>query len=158
MGIEAGLDLLACPRWGSGRDLVAAGAGRALACASGHSFDVARQGYVNLLGGPEPGNADTPAMLAARERVHASGLFEPVAAEVAAQLVGRPRVPAVGAGTAYHPARAIGGADNRPANPRLPPKPDVMVARRHPSPWRLSPPRVHDPGLSPIFRPQPIPF
>ena len=111
MGIEAGLDLLACPRCGSGLDLVAAGAGRALACASGHSFDVARQGYVNLLGGPEPGNADTPAMLAARERVHASGLFEPVAAEVVAQLVGRPRVLEVGAGTAYYLARAIGDDD-----------------------------------------------
>ncbi|PKQ24536.1 MAG: SAM-dependent methyltransferase [Actinobacteria bacterium HGW-Actinobacteria-5] len=111
MGIEAGLDLLACPRCGSGLDLVAAGAGRALACASGHSFDVAKQGYVNLLGGPEPGNADTAAMLAARQRVHASGLFEPVAAEVATHLVGRPRVLEVGAGTAYYLARALGDDD-----------------------------------------------
>ena len=108
MGIEAALDLLACPRCGSGLGLVDAGAGRALRCADGHSFDVARQGYVNLLGGPEPGNADTAEMLAARGRVHASGLFELVAAEVAAHLTGRPRVLEVGSGTAHYLLRALG--------------------------------------------------
>lgn len=111
MGIEAALDVLACPRCGSGLELVEADGGRALRCASGHSFDVARQGYVNLLGGPEPGNADTAAMLDARARVHASGLFEAVAAQVAAHLAGRPRVLEVGAGTAYYLVRALADDD-----------------------------------------------
>jgi len=111
VGIEAGLDLLACPRCGSGLELGGEGAGRALRCASGHSYDVAKQGYVNLLDGPEPRNADTAAMLAARARVHASGLFEPVAADVAAHLVGRPRVLEAGSGTAHYLVRALGDDD-----------------------------------------------
>ncbi len=43
-----------------------------LRCPAGHSFDVAKQGYVNLLGKP-PKNADTPDMVAARERFLAGG-------------------------------------------------------------------------------------
>lgn len=112
MGIEGGLDLLACPRCGSGLALIAAGTGRALRCESGHSFDVAAQGYVNLLGGPEPGNADTGVMLAARARVHASGLFDPVAREVASHLFGRPHVLEVGSGTAHYLVRALGDDDS----------------------------------------------
>jgi 23S rRNA (guanine745-N1)-methyltransferase len=110
--IDAALRLLACPVCGEAFELVRAGAGRALRCASGHSYDVARQGYVNLLGGPEPGNADTAAMLAARARVHASGLFGEVADGIASLLVGRPRVLEVGAGTAHYLVRALGEDEN----------------------------------------------
>ena len=42
--------------------------GRALRCAAGHAFDVARQGYVSLLAGDaRAGTADTPGMVASRE-------------------------------------------------------------------------------------------
>ena len=60
-----------------------------LHCVNSHNFDLARQGYLNLLGGAEPANADTAAMLAARGRVHAAGIFAPLAAQLATQLSGR---------------------------------------------------------------------
>ncbi len=104
MGIEAAIDLLACPLCRSALGL----AEGSLHCVNGHVFDLARQGYVNLLGGPEPANADTRAMLAARARVHSAGIFEPVAELVAGQLAGRATLLEVGAGTAYYLARAIG--------------------------------------------------
>ncbi len=51
----------------------------ALVCAAGHAFDVARQGYVNLLGGDaRSGEGDTAAMLDARERFLAAGHFAPI--------------------------------------------------------------------------------
>ncbi len=67
--------LLRCPLC---RQALAAGE-RRLCCAAGHSFDVARQGYVNLLpGDARPTTADDPRMVAAREtflgRGHFSGL------------------------------------------------------------------------------------
>lgn len=101
-------DLLACPRCGAGLASVAAGAGDALRCPAGHSYDIARQGYVNLLGGPEPANADTAAMLAARARVLASGLFEPVTALLASATAGRTAVLEVGSGTGHHLVGALG--------------------------------------------------
>ncbi len=104
MGIEGATHLLACPLCRSALGLVRG----SLLCPDGHSFDLARQGYANLLGGPEPVNADTPAMLAARARVHAAGIFEPVAAQVAAQLAGRTSLLEVGSGTAHYLARALG--------------------------------------------------
>ncbi len=104
MNIDPAVDLLACPRCGA----VLTRAEAALRCASGHSYDLARQGYVNLFGGPEPANADTPQMLAARSRVHATGLFAPVAEEVRARVAGRPRVLEAGAGTGYYLAAALG--------------------------------------------------
>jgi 23S rRNA (guanine745-N1)-methyltransferase len=72
--------LLLCPHCGSGFSL----AERSLRCAAGHSFDVARQGYVNLLpGDSRPGVGDTAAMVGAREAFleagHFSGLRDAVA-------------------------------------------------------------------------------
>lgn len=58
-------DLLACPHCGAGL----AANDRSWRCPAGHSFDVAKQGYLNLADGPEPANADTAAMLDARARV-----------------------------------------------------------------------------------------
>ena len=104
MGIEAASDLLACPLCRSGLSVTDG----SLRCMSGHGFDLARQGYANLLGGPEPANADTPAMLSARARVHAAGIFAPVAAQVAGQVRGSTAVLEVGAGTAYYLATALG--------------------------------------------------
>lgn len=50
--------------------------GQALRCQAGHSFDVARQGYVNLLPGRPPAGVDSPEMVASREEVLGAGLFE----------------------------------------------------------------------------------
>lgn len=50
---------------------------RALACARGHSFDLARQGYVNFLLGSFQTKYDRE-MLEARRRVFVGGLFDPL--------------------------------------------------------------------------------
>jgi 23S rRNA (guanine745-N1)-methyltransferase len=61
------LDLLRCPVCGD--DLTEADG--ALRCPAGHSFDIARQGYVNLV----PGSADTPEMVEARDEFLSTGHF-----------------------------------------------------------------------------------
>lgn len=74
---------LACPicRTSLGR------AGATLTCASGHSFDLARQGYVNLLaGGRTTGHADTADMVAARARFIGSGSYVPLADALASEV------------------------------------------------------------------------
>ena len=84
-------------------------AGRALRCVSGHSFDIARHGYVNLLGGrAAPRGTDTAEMIEARHSFLAAGHYAPLANEVTS-LVERGTVDApegcvveVGAGTAYY--------------------------------------------------------
>lgn len=58
---------------------------RSLICASGHCFDIARQGYVNLLpGGAGTGTADTRDMVKARLAFFASGHFGALVERVAA--------------------------------------------------------------------------
>ena len=52
--IDAVLDLLRCPRCAARFEIH----GRTLRCAGGHVFDVARQGYVNLIGSGQPMHAD----------------------------------------------------------------------------------------------------
>ena len=71
MPIDQVLDLLRCPHCGC----LFEPAEQSLRCASGHRFDVARQGYVNLLPGPPPRNADTSEMVAARERFLVAGHY-----------------------------------------------------------------------------------
>lgn len=74
-------ELLACPNCGH----ALAPAGPALRCGSGHSFDLARQGYVSLLTGASTRmTGDTADMLEARSAFHARGHFAPVAAALAA--------------------------------------------------------------------------
>jgi 23S rRNA (guanine745-N1)-methyltransferase len=61
---------------------------RRWACAAGHSFDVAREGHVNLLlarHSRQPG--DSPEMVRARRRFLASGAYSPLSAAIA-QAVG----------------------------------------------------------------------
>jgi 23S rRNA (guanine745-N1)-methyltransferase len=70
--------------------------GPALACERGHSFDVAKEGYVNLLGGVKlPALAgDSREMLQARRRFLEAGHYAPLAAALAKligeHLAGRP--------------------------------------------------------------------
>jgi 23S rRNA (guanine745-N1)-methyltransferase len=69
------LAALACPQCGGSLALD----DRALRCDAGHSFDVARQGYVNLLPGrANSSTADTPAMIAARRVFLDGGHFAPI--------------------------------------------------------------------------------
>ncbi|GAA4662399.1 MULTISPECIES: putative RNA methyltransferase [Amycolatopsis] len=84
--------------------------GRALRCARAHAFDLAKQGYVNLLHAKVPsGTADTAEMVAARVEFlgagHYAGLADALARR-AAEL--RPElVVDAGAGTGYHLARVL---------------------------------------------------
>ncbi|WP_214410088.1 putative RNA methyltransferase [Sphaerisporangium fuscum] len=90
--------------------------GGAVRCASGHSFDVARQGYVSLLtGSGVPGTADTPAMVAAREAFLGAGHYASLAGRlrelVADRTGGGGVVLDAGAGTGHYLARALGPRD-----------------------------------------------
>jgi 23S rRNA (guanine745-N1)-methyltransferase len=54
-----------------------------LACEHNHSFDIARQGYVNLaVGKAGPGTGDTPAMVQARQEFLGRSHYEPLAEAV----------------------------------------------------------------------------
>src|SRR5579862_5069669 len=66
---------------------------RRVHCPRGHSFDVARSGYINLLQPQErrskqPG--DTAAAVAARRRLHDRGLTEPLLCAIAEMIAARP--------------------------------------------------------------------
>jgi 23S rRNA (guanine745-N1)-methyltransferase len=85
--------------------------GAALRCADGHSFDVARQGYVNLV----PGPGDTAAMVEAREAFLRAGHLRPLSKA----LVEEARVDVdggvldLGAGTGHHLARVLEALPDR---------------------------------------------
>ncbi len=85
-----------------------------LRCANGHSFDVARQGYVNLMpGGAKAGTADTAEMVAERAAFLGAGHYAPLASALAglaaAAAAGdeRPVVLDAGAGTGYYLAAVL---------------------------------------------------
>ncbi|MCC5577181.1 methyltransferase domain-containing protein [Microtetraspora sp. AC03309] len=81
-------------------------------CERGHSFDVARQGYVSLLtGSAVPGTADTPAMVAARADFLAAGHYAPLAGRLARLCADADAsvVADAGAGTGYYLAHALPG-------------------------------------------------
>jgi 23S rRNA (guanine745-N1)-methyltransferase len=101
--------LLRCPNCGASPALRE----RVVVCPNGHSFDVARQGYVTLM--PPRGrhaSGDTSAMVAARGRFLGAGHYAPIAAGVAEAAVATPRtVVDLGAGTGYYLAAVL---DSRP--------------------------------------------
>ena len=82
--------------------------GRTLACEARHSFDLARQGYANLLGHGAPKNADTSDMIAARDRFLSAGHYAPIAEAVAEAVADAGRVLEVGAGTGHYLAESLG--------------------------------------------------
>ncbi|WP_117671052.1 putative RNA methyltransferase [Micromonospora sp. MW-13] len=77
------VDRLRCPVCSQPLAEALAGTGRALRCPRRHSFDVARQGYVNLLAGRAPHVGDTAEMVAARADFLAAGHYDPVSAALA---------------------------------------------------------------------------
>ncbi len=107
------IGLLRCPHCGDGLSQ----AGAALRCARGHSFDVARQGYVNLLpGDAHTGTADSAAMVGARDAFlsagHFAGLRDAIA-KVAAGVMPAGRGDAADGGPRPCPRAAA----TRPATP-----------------------------------------
>lgn len=85
-------------------------AGRTLRCPRGHAFDLAKQGYVNLLHAKVPaGTADTAEMVAARVEFLGAGHYAGLADRLAKRAAGlRPNlVVDAGAGTGYYLARVL---------------------------------------------------
>jgi 23S rRNA (guanine745-N1)-methyltransferase len=102
------LPLLACPHC---RRTLSRNAG-SVACSNGHSFDVARSGYLSLLpGDARLGSADTAEMVAAREAFLGAGHFAPLARALGEEA-GRDGLPQgcvldLGAGTGWYLARVL---------------------------------------------------
>lgn len=77
---------LLCPHCGTGCTPAGAGA-TTINCANGHSFDIARQGYINLLTGQGTKFVpDTAAMVAARDAFLDAGHYQPLANALAATV------------------------------------------------------------------------
>jgi 23S rRNA (guanine745-N1)-methyltransferase len=81
-----------------------------LRCPAGHSFDIARQGYVNLV----PGRADTPEMVEARDAFLSAGHYRPLSEALAEEAHAAVRCDAangpvvdLGAGTGHHLAAVL---------------------------------------------------
>ncbi|MEV6278189.1 methyltransferase domain-containing protein [Nocardia sp. NPDC051832] len=115
--------LLACPECGLAlepRDRTSGskaapppGRIEALRCGQGHSFDLAKQGYVSLLTGASTKmTGDTAAMLDARAAFQGGGHFAAIADAVAGAASAPATEPAavvleIGAGTGYYLARTL---------------------------------------------------
>jgi len=104
------LGYLRCPVCGS----PLARHGGAVRCPDGHSFDVARQGYLSLLDGGARAAGDTAAMVRARADFLAAGHFASLAGRVAgvsADAIGPVPDPGcvvdVGSGTGYYLAAVL---------------------------------------------------
>jgi 23S rRNA (guanine745-N1)-methyltransferase len=89
-----------------------------VSCPLGHSFDIARQGYVNLLpGGRSVPGGDTPDMVSARDAFLAAGHFAPIAAALAEEAAAASAAArttataaAAAASTVAHPAGCVAEA------------------------------------------------
>lgn len=81
--------------------------GRSLRCEEGHCLDIAKQGYVTMTTSLAGANADTPAMVAARQRVLDAGLFGDLDTRLAEILADRGNLVEVGAGTGHHLAQVL---------------------------------------------------
>lgn len=110
---------------------------RSLTCRSGHTFDVARQGYVSLLAGAHRHPGDTAAMVAHRLAFLDAGHYRPIAeamAALAGEVLDRSPAPGlartvldIGGGPGWYAARLLdaladpatgrGGGAERTAHP-----------------------------------------
>ncbi|WP_320066011.1 putative RNA methyltransferase [Micromonospora sp. RTGN7] len=115
------VDRLRCPVCAEPLAEATAGTARALRCPRRHSFDVARQGYVNLLTGRAPHVGDSAEMVTARADFLAAGHYDTVSTALAdaardaadragaagAALGAYPLVVDAGAGTGWHLAAVL---------------------------------------------------
>jgi 23S rRNA (guanine745-N1)-methyltransferase len=104
--------VLRCPACQRGLTLI----DRTAKCASGHSYDLAKQGYLNLLPSASTGiDGDSAAMIGARTVFLGGGHYAPIrdALILAAGLREDDVVVEVGAGTGYYLAGVLGAAAGR---------------------------------------------
>jgi 23S rRNA (guanine745-N1)-methyltransferase len=102
---------LRCPHCGAGLGLTA----RTASCPLGHAFDLAKQGYLNLLADGATGiEGDSAAMVEARLDFLREGHYSPIReALVEAAPAGDGLVVEVGAGTAYYLAGVVEAGPGR---------------------------------------------
>lgn len=115
-------DLMRCPVCGAA--LCLSEDGKTVLCPARHAFDVARQGYVNLLTADRRASrapGDSPEMIAARTRFLSGGFYEPfsdaVCRVLGAVLPDAPVVADAGCGEGYYTvrmARALYEAGKQP--------------------------------------------
>ena len=104
-GLDAVLPLLACPH--CTEPLTRPGPG-VVGCGNGHRFDLARQGYLSLLGkGSRTDTGDTADMVEARLAFLGAGHYLPIADRIASEVTAGPVVE-IGAGTGYYLGIALG--------------------------------------------------
>ncbi|MFL6125698.1 putative RNA methyltransferase [Actinophytocola sp.] len=105
------LPYLCCPHCSAG---LSSSAG-SLRCTSGHVFDVARQGYVNLLAGRVSVTGDSAAMVAARDEFLSAGHYAPIVAATVAASAGASAgcVLDLGAGTGHYLAAVLDASPDR---------------------------------------------
>ena len=103
------LPYLCCPHCSAGL----AASGGSLCCGSGHMFDVARQGYVNLLAGRTSVTGDNAEMVAARDEFLSAGHYAPIVAATVAASSGDGCVLDLGAGTGHYLAAVLDAVPDR---------------------------------------------
>jgi 23S rRNA (guanine745-N1)-methyltransferase len=107
------VEYLRCPHCATGLAIE----GGLVRCRAGHSFDVARQGYVSLLpGSSRAGSGDSAAMVAAREAFAGAGHLDPLAdvlVDAAARTGAAGCVVDLGAGTGWQLARVLDALPGR---------------------------------------------
>lgn len=94
---------LRCPVCGGGLTVH----GTALRCPDRHTFDIARQGYVNLLTGRSPHCGDSPEMVADRAAFLAAGHYDFIAEALAAAVTTDGLVLDAGTGTGRYLAAVL---------------------------------------------------
>lgn len=106
--LELSLDLLRCPTCRTRRLRPDRGA---LCCPAGHTFDIARHGYVSLLASTRATSGDDAVMVRARDRFLATGRYAPIRQAVARLAADaapeRGTVVDVGCGTGYYLAGVL---------------------------------------------------
>ena len=85
-----------------------------LGCERGHSFDVNKRGFVNLLTGPHKFIGDSAAMLDARDHFLDAGWYEPLRDIIRTRVAGEHprRILDVGCGTGYYLRAAMPSGDD----------------------------------------------
>lgn len=128
-GLARAVPFLACPHCDGPLRVVAEGV--ALRCPVGHSFDIARQGYVSLLARDARAAGDDAAMVEARrdflDRGHYAGIGRLVAALAAEGAGGPGCVADIGAGTGHYLAEVL---DALPARAGIAVDASKFAARR----------------------------